>query len=187
MKLVGPRRTRGLTLIETIIALTILAMLAMTLSIMIAASQRLTDEGREKSIASQAIRSYIETKRTLTRAQFMVDTQTPADFLPSATTLKNATGEVFKVNTENSSNARKVAGARGAGVMTVTDAGLGADTTTLGMPRDLSGNGNATENLATSTTSLLTIPTRIKLTWQPYAGKPNQTTSMVVYASFTLR
>lgn len=188
MGLEGAMRTRssGMSIIEVVFALTIMAMLAMTLSLMIATSQRLTNESRERSLASNAIRAYCEAMRKLTRAQFMIDTRTPADFAPSTgvNKLRGLTGEVFKINYESGASGTRVSGAAGAGAIAVTAFNEG---TKLGFPRDLTANGDTTQSPVVTTTTMHTIPARVKLTWETFSGKRNQTESMVVYVSFTLR
>lgn len=159
----------GLTLIETTVALSILATLSLVLVGSIAQAQRLTNLSRERSVAFDACRSYVEEMRGLTVTAAFNSTRTPADFVPTSTAerLTGVSGEVFKINHEGGTQGRRTLGAAGAGAN--ADAVAFGDGAALGMPRNLTAKKDTTENPA-PTGDLVILPARVRLTWQSAVG-----------------
>lgn len=187
------RRVRGLTLLEVTVALAILAVVALGLISMIVSSQRLTDLAREKSVASNAIRAYLEAMRAKTLTDVMNDKSTPCDFLVSDRALKSATGEVFKINREDGVGGVRVTGTFGSTGVNVPasapfpDPGDRDDMSCLGFPpggRDLDGDGKFTSNPVVDASKLTVLPVRAQIRWTSAAGG---TQSMVVYACLPSR
>lgn len=181
----GMRGSRGLSLIEVLVALSILSVVALGLISMISSSQQLTNMTRERAIAANAIRSYVEAMRGKSPAQILNDTTTPANFLPSPNLLKGVQGEVFKVNWEDGTHANEVTGTFGSVNTTTPDASF-TDGAALAFPRDLDGDGQNTGLPVANPSNLIVLPARVKLTWQSGQGQKVSGTpqSMVVYVYF---
>jgi len=168
------------------IALSILSVVAMGLMSMIASSRQVTDLSREKSIASNSVRAYLEAMRAKTLPNVMTDTSTPCDFLPSDRALKSPTGEVFKINYENGTKGVRVTGTFGSASTNTSvpdapfpDPGDMDDMSCLGFSApglDLDGDGKFTSNPASN---LKVLPVRVQLRWSSATGG---TQTMVIYA-----
>lgn len=149
----GPdmRRRGGFSIIELVVAPSVLAIVAMGLCAMLASSQRLTNLSRERAIAMNAQRAYVEAMRGKTTfADILNDTTTPASYLPSASALKSATGEVCKVDYEDGGHAVLMTGTFGS--TNTTSSPVFTDGARLGFPRDITGDGLATANPVTNMT-----------------------------------
>jgi Tfp pilus assembly protein PilV len=173
------RRSAGFSLIETSIALALLAMIGLALAAMTMASAKLTRFTHEQDVALNAIRSYVESMRGVSLTAIYNDSTTPADYLPADPSFQSVTGEVFKITNEQGTQGIRLFGASGAAV-TTTAVGNFTDGTALAFPRDLNGNGSTTEAPA-PTSSLLVLPARVKLSW---VSSDNTSQSMVMYVCF---
>src|SRR4051812_38810827 len=108
----SPPHAAGFTLVEGVFAFAILVLAALTLTGALPSGQHLTRAARERSLASNAIRAYIEAMRqsypsdpgSTDMAGFLYDKQTPADFVPTsgaeASALRDARGLVLKMTDE---------------------------------------------------------------------------------------
>jgi prepilin-type N-terminal cleavage/methylation domain-containing protein len=101
----------GFTLLETVIAMVMLAIAALALSSAMASQSRLNSTAREQIAAIDAIRAYIEHMReqypaagSTNMAGFLFDTTTPRDFLVTSgvegSVLRDARGLVLKMTDE---------------------------------------------------------------------------------------
>ena len=108
----GTRRASGgFSLIETMVAIAILAVVCMGLMSLMAASTSLTNMQRQRSVAANAIQAYVEAMRGKSIAQIYADTTTPADYIDNssgASKLKHARGIVVKCDRENGVQATAV-------------------------------------------------------------------------------
>jgi prepilin-type N-terminal cleavage/methylation domain-containing protein len=194
----GTRRRRGLTLLEVMVALGILSIMALGLFSLIISSQGMTNLTRERSIAANAIRAWIETGRSQSLSSLLNSTTTPADYVMTLAgqpnVLKNAKGEVFLVNYENGTSGVLVSGAAGAGTLTTTQSvstlSYPLSTTLLGFTSgglDLTGAGTFAGNPAT-TANLLRLPVRVRLQWTSAtsnATNPSDVQNLVEYVVFS--
>lgn len=160
-------------------ALAILAIIVLALCAMMASSVKLTNLSRERNVATNAVRAYMEQMRTLSMSNLITDNRTPANFLPSPNALKDANGEVWKINYEDGSKGVLVTGTTASSNVT-TDSPF-ADAAALGFPRDLDGNNTTTTNPVTDPTKLVVLPARIKLSWSSMVGKQGATPQNVVF------
>lgn len=184
------RRTTGLTMVELVVALSILVLISMGLMSMIVSAQRLTNLTREKATALNAIRAYTEAMRGKSLPALLGDTSTPVDFLPAAGVgagLKNAQGEVLKLDYENGGTcARSATGSN----VTTHVAFAASEASALGFTTggfDLDGDGTFTSNPA-APNALVVLPVRIQLSWTsftPSGAGGNATQSLVEHVYFS--
>ena len=176
--------TRGTSLLETIVALAILTVTALSLAAMIGASQRLGNLTRERAVASGAVRSYVETMRAKDIVAILSDGSTPADFLTGSPSLTDARGEVFKIASEDATTGWRITGTTGSSnTNTAAVAFPSAERPALRFPRDLDADGDASGG-SIGGASLAVLPCRVKLTWSAQmAGATTQTAVMYVIFS----
>lgn len=201
----GRERRAGFTLVEIVFAVALLAIGALLLSISLASSQQMQALAREREVANNAVRAYIETKRQQYPDQsstdmtgLLFDTQTPLDFLASGSNtsleqsvLRNAVATVQKANFEGDSAQPTVPPPWGPSITTnstiapVSSTMTSADATALGLPRSLDSNSSTDQN-PVSNGQLLYLPVKIEVSWTPNSGERVITNrqKVTVYAVF---
>lgn len=173
----GLRRVRsakaGFTIVEISIAVTILVVAIMATSASTLRMSSLQRQNRERAVAHNMVRSISENMHAIADAA----RENPGDWSPMSTgvwsrDIVNAAtdggeiGDWFEVGGLNAAGLDEQPGL--VTVITdetVTDADLGLN---LGMPRDLNGDGDATDTNVTNDASLLPIIVRVR--WQGGSG-----------------
>ncbi len=150
------RDRRGFSLVELLVATAILLTAAIGLIVALITAVGLTEDTRETALASEAARKKIEEMQEtpfdtifsthVANPHFDVDGLIPRESDPD--------GHVGKILFPSVANAPPMLSEA------VAD-------TPLGMPRDLNGNGNATDMM---TNGYLILPVRVKIDWEGRSG-----------------
>lgn len=158
----GRARAGGFTLIEVALAVIVLLVGLVALSASAVRVQGLARAARERMAAQNALRAKAEEVRSISRAGL-------SDPLGWGIHVANATGALATFPVEGLT---PVEGAASVGTLrlvtdeTATDAALGVE---LGMPRDLDGDGLATNNAVSTTAKLL--PVVLEVRWNSPWGQ----------------
>jgi prepilin-type N-terminal cleavage/methylation domain-containing protein len=173
-------RTRGFSLLELIVAVSILAIVALGLVALVASSRQLSAQTRERAVAQAALRAYVENLRSMDLNSALTDTGTPADFIQTGITLgspkTSPKGEVWKAVSEDGTQAWYLSYSQSASPTgrTTTSVTTGFTGTSSALGRSSSGwdmNANkATTDVFTDGTSLIFLPVYAKLSWASILG-----------------
>lgn len=171
----------GLSLVENVFAMVILAIIALGLVAMVAASQKMTSLSAERATALGACRGYIEAMRGLAGvAAIHADRTTPADYLPAGARVVGAVGEVYKADDESGDTAARVSGTAGASNTQNAGQSFTARRASLALPRDLDADADATGGTI-DPASLTILPARVRLSWTSATGGTHE---VVLHAVF---
>lgn len=173
----GPRDARaGFTMLEVSLALTILVVALVATSASNMRLHRLQRVNRERNVAHNAAQSISETVQAIAR-DGVSDPAGWANHLTAALANGGQLGNRFDVP-----ELVPVEGAPSVGTIqvitdeTTTDASLGLQ---LGLPRDLNGDGDATD--AAAGTGARLLPVVVRLRWRSQAGVQTLTHPFYVF------
>lgn len=175
------RPDAGLSLVELMIALVVIAIAMIALISLIVSSSQVQQETREKTLAYNAARLKLEEMRSATFSEIFVR------YNPSDDTIVNITGQPNDSGPRGAANPREpgewfsiegltpISGDTGAGRIDfpLTGANLSEDITPvstdpdletqLGLPKDLNRNGTTNETNVSTTYKIL--PVRVRVRW----------------------
>ena len=155
----GKRRQSGFTLVEVALAIIVLLVGLMALSASAVRVQGLARAARERMTAQNAMRAKAEEIRSISRAGL-------SDPLGWGIHVTNAVAALATFQVEGLT---PVAGQPSVGTITLVTDETALDSTLgveLGMPRDLDGDGLATNNAVTTTARLLPVVLEVRWTSQ---------------------
>jgi type II secretory pathway pseudopilin PulG len=150
------KKRQGLSLVEVIVSLAILTTLILALLSMMSTAARLDSATRERTVALNALREMAEAMRAYDFGDLY------AAYGPTGTF-----GNTFPI--------AELADETGADVGTITflidETDSSYDAQQFNMPRDLDGDGNATDvDVGTSATYIL-LPAKLTATWTGMGGR----------------
>ncbi len=174
-------RRSGFSLLELVVAVSILAILALGFVALISSSQQFSSMTQERATAQAAVRAYVEAMRGKSLQQVFSDTTTPADYLGTAT-LGNPKvkpiGEVWKGYDETGATALYHSGTKGLPT-TTSSVSFIITSSRLGFPIDLNADGT-TLGVNSTGSGLVVLPAYVKLSWASLlVGSRQQKTTLV--------
>jgi type II secretory pathway pseudopilin PulG len=163
-----------MTLIEIMIALSILAISILALLSSLCAAAKLQDVTRERALAQNAARAKIEEMRSRTYTQiYSLYNSNPADDPGGPGTAPGATFTVPGLNAFPGVPVGQIVFPESGGGLleSLVDPSRGIDAS-MGMPRDLNGNGII--DVVPFTTGYQILPVKIVITWKSANGKKSR-------------
>ncbi len=158
---------RGMTIVEIVIAMGVLVVALLAIMSAMLSSDRLRQVSREQVLAYNAARDVVETMRNSTFNQIFTN------FTPGG--VNGGTFDVpltVSVPPLSGVTLNQVTSGTSVGTVTFPMTGTNLDETVtdaaLGMPRDLNGDGDATDTSVAGTYVLL--PVRVTVRWQSQTG-----------------
>ncbi len=171
------RRDRGLSLVELMIALVVVAFALLALFTLVTSSSQVQQETREKTLAYSAARKMIEEMRAATFAEIYARYNSVDDNLPAVAGQPNDTGAPGPSNLREPGPTFTVEGLNpvpGLAVGRILFAESGGGLSELGdaskgIPaKDLNRDGDAVD---TGLTTYKILPVRVEVTWEGVGGK----------------
>jgi type II secretory pathway pseudopilin PulG len=173
------RREAGLSLVELMIALVVIAIAILALFSLIVSSSQVQQETREKTLAYNAARQKIEAMRGETFTEIYARYNANTGDNPTTGTSPGNTFTIDGLNTPSGMTAPGlILFPEVTNALAENYTGDGA--TTMGMPKDLNRDGDATDTTITTTYKILPVLIRVK--WR---GVGDKTTTIEVSSLIT--